>query len=405
MARAETASNRILAEDVLPLRVAAPAIPVPLDTIQPWHRPRKQYVRERQWIFYSERLIKHLKGRRVLSATASGPPDVRYLTLPGIDYLDVRLLANVCRDTGCSLTSVGFIAGSERKPETARAKLRERSLIDAGHITSSSHTFPTRFEEIAPPDGQAIRELERKGPFHIVNVDVCGAIAPRGARHPKRIIDAIYRLVESQLARYAHRWLLFITVDVRPTSIEGRTLSQLWQAVVANASLDAAFRDAVLSRFGELRADMETVLAEAQSAGGYNFLRVFALGLAKWLIHLAGGKNWSILTHSPYCYSTSGAASDDPTMPCLAFEFIPPPRSLRDPFEVTRAEPSPSSKPTDDPGIRAVEKVAAMDDLDTRMRRCPSLRYEMASRTKQLLKEAGYSDSALSELDELDHWQ
>lgn len=400
MARAETDSNRTL-EDVLPVRVDTPAVPISLDTIQPWHRPRKQFIRERQWILHSDRLINRLKGRPGLLATANRPPDVRFLTLPGIDYLDVRLLADVCRKRGCSLTSTGFIAGGEGNRETARAKVREQSLIKSGYITSSSHTFPSRFEEIAPPDGQAIRDLERKGPFHIVNVDVCGTIARPGETHPKRVIDAIYRLVESQLARAAHRWLLFITVDVRPNSIEESTLASLWQTVVENAK-DIVFRDAVLSTFGKSRSDLEAVLTDATSTGGYDFLRVFALGFAKWLIHLARSKQWSILTHSAYCYSTSGEASLDPTMPCLAFEFAPPPRSLSDPFDVTRAQPSPSNTPNDDTAIRAVEKVAAMDDLDDRMRQDQSLCHEMVSRTKELLEEAGYDNAALSGLDQ---WQ
>ena len=399
MPRAETDSDRSIAEDVLPVRVDTPAVPIPLDTLRPWHRPRKQYIREHQWILHSHRLINRLKGRPGLLATADRPPDVRFLTLPGIDYLDVRLLADVCRKSGCSLTSIGYIAGNEQNPNTARAKIREQSLINSGYITSSSHTFPSGFEEIAPSGGQAIRDLERKGPFHIVNVDVCGTIAPPSATHPKRIIDAIYRLVESQLTWSAHRWLLFITVDVRPRSIDSETLGKFWKAVLHNANQDSDFRDAVLSKLGETQSDVKAVLTDATSTGGYDFLRVFALGFAKWLIHLARSKQWSILTHSAYCYSTSGTPNHVPTMPCLAFEFTPPPRSLTDSFGVTRAQPSPSNTPNDNTAIRAVEKVAAMDDLDHLMRQDQSLRHEMVSRTKELLEEAGYDDDALNSLD------
>ena len=164
-------TDRQIAADILPAQIDDPAVPIELNVLHPWHRPRKQLVRERQWLYFSRHLIQGEKGQPGLPCPPNGDPEVRYLTLPGIDYLDVRQLADVCRELGCRLTSTGFQSGGEKNPYVARAKVREKSLIDAGHISINSHTFPRRFEDITHADSQAYRDLKRKGPFHIVNID------------------------------------------------------------------------------------------------------------------------------------------------------------------------------------------------------------------------------------------
>ena len=52
-----------LADDVLPPEIEELAVPADLDRIFPWHRPRKQLIREEQWMRYSRHLIEREKGR------------------------------------------------------------------------------------------------------------------------------------------------------------------------------------------------------------------------------------------------------------------------------------------------------------------------------------------------------
>ena len=399
MTALEHETDQKIVADVLPVELDEPAVPVELDTLQPWHRPRKQFIRERQWIFLSSSLIEEGKNTPGLPVPAIGLPEVRCLTLPGIDYLDVRLLADSCRKLGCCLTNTGFLAGSERNPNVARAKVREDSLIKAGHITHNSHTFRRRLEEIAAAHGQANRDLQRKGPFHIVNLDVCGSIASPSAQHPNRLIEAIYRIVEFQLAYKTGSWLLFVSTDVRHDSIETTTLCRLCDAMLANAKKNTSFRSKVLSMLDREKTDIEEATAEAFKSPGEKFLKLFSLSFAKWLLHLAHTKNWEIKMHTAYCYSTEVHGNDVPTMACLAFEFLPPPPGLQDDFQVVRVEPAIAGNP-DDTSIRAFTKVASMENLDRRMQVCQTLRKNMAERTRELLKEAGYSESVLMELQE-----
>ena len=127
-----TASNQQIIEDVLPAEVEA-AVPIPLDTLRPWHRPRKQFIREHQWMQISKEFIQREKDGPGLVIPPEGLPEVRYLTLPGIDYLDVRLLATLCNELGCCLTSTGFLAGNERNPRGCSCKISRR-FINQGRV-------------------------------------------------------------------------------------------------------------------------------------------------------------------------------------------------------------------------------------------------------------------------------
>ena len=394
----ENESDQKIADDVLPITPEEIAIPVELDKLQPWHRPRKQFIRERQWVHFSRDLIQKEKNSSGLPKPVKGLPEVRYLTLPGIDYLDVRLLADLCAELGCCLTSTGFLAGGERNPDVARANIREDSLIKAGRITDKSYTFRTRFEEITPEKSTAYKQLQRKGPFHIVNIDACGSIAAPTAQHAKRLIDAVYRLLEFQFAKMANRWLLFVTADVRLGSFAPETLDNLCGAIFENAQKNPKFHDAVITLFDQNGADIQEVVKAVSSSPGEKFLSLFSLGFTKWLLHLALGKGWDMKTHSTYCYSTEAQGNETPTMACLAFEFLPPQASLKDPFEVTKAAPATIRKDVDSSN-RALKKIARMVNLDHKLKSCNRLRKEMAQKTKKLLEEAGYPLSVLSELD------
>ena len=390
-------TDRQLADDVLPVRVKDLAVPVKLDRLLPWHTPRKQLVREEQWIELARRLIERERGRPGLRQEGDVQPEVRYLTLPGIDFLDVRQLGEVCTNLECRLTSTGFQSGGEGNRDVARAKVREQSLVDAGFITGNSHTFPRRFEEIVNVGSVAYRDLKLRGPFHIVNVDACGSVAAPTANHQNRLIDAVYRIVELQLELKTGRWLLFVTAHAVPASIARETLSRLCDAIHANADKNTGFRIALLPLLNTEEVDLREAIEAASGAAGKRFLRLFGLGMAKWLLHLARDKNWDMQTHHPFCYSTMPGEDTTPSMVCLAFEFLPPPAGLRDLFQVARAEPADDSSHRDT-SIRAVEKISGMANADCQLGTDEKLRTRMVENLRNLLEEAGYDQAVLADI-------
>ena len=397
----QTDTDGQIVDDVLPVRLEEPAIPAPL-TLQPWHRPRKQFIRQHQWAYHARRLIERQRGRPGLNSPLDRP-DVRYLNLPGVDYLDTRLIGQICRrarrgrkELDCQLTATGFLAGDERNPQVARAQMREKGLIDAGFITDDSHTLRRRIEEVADLNSQTYREIERRGAFHIVNVDACGSIAPPSSDHSRRLIDAIHRLLEFQFTSHASPWLLFVTTDARPASVAKETISRLWSEVRKNADHDVTFRHTVADIFSLPKDHQVSLPPSSVTDPGTAFLQLFALGFGKWALHLAERRHWGVKAHSAYCYSTTVEGDDAPTMACLAYEFQPPSPDHEDPFCVAAAsEPVPANAAGQSDSMRIAAKVLEMTNLDIRMTERVELNEEMSRETRRLLAEAGYPKDVL----------
>ena len=383
-----------LSDVVLPPEVSQLAVPLALNKLHPWHRPRKQFVRESQWVHYAKRLLGKLNAGK-----AGGPKEIRYLTLAGIDYLDVRLLGETCKEVGCELISTSFLAAREGNPVRARAQFREESLKQAGHLSDNSVTLPNRLEEVAFPKSQAYRELKKRAPFDIVNMDACGSIALPDASQSGRLLDALHRLVELQFNTRNTNWLLYLTTDARPETLSPELSNAFKEAIVENANYGNDFRDGAYELF-EISQDI--ALSDGLTAAAANadqFLRFYSLGLAKWLLKNSGAHDWEVKTLNSFFYSTSSLNDPRPTMASLAFEFIKRPVALQDQFGVANAVPIPY-QPAENYSLRAMRMATEMEDLDRRMMAEPSYRDELATRTKALLAEAGYQADILAEYEE-----
>ena len=394
------ASDRDIQNEVLPVEPDEKAIPIELDSLQPWHRPRKQFIRSRMWRKFSRNLIQRETGKPGLQIPPDGKPEVRYLTLPGFDYIDVELLADLCTEMGCILTSTGFLAGDgQSNPEVARAKIREQSLIDKKFISHHSFTHYRRLEEIAH-EKQASIILDERGPYHIVNIDACGSIAPpKGADGRTRIIDVVYRILEFQLQHKTGSWLLFLTTDARPNTIDEGTKNKLLDPIKNNAQTNIMFSRMVSSIFGK-NNDVEKAVKQSVDSSGENFLKFFTLGFSKWLIHLAKEKQWEVKTHETYCYHSGKNGTHEPTIVCMAYEFKRTHTGLHDSFNLAQVPPS-TAREIEDTSVRAAKKVDDMENVVSKLKSCDRLREEMKNQTKQMLEKIGYADAAIVGMEEI----
>lgn len=395
-----------IAEESLPPEVETGAVPMRLDSLFPWHRPRKQKVRQDQWVGLATTLVQQLQSQSVLvprqvtlpdGTSQVVDPEFRYLTLPGLDYLDVRMIGEMCNGRKVRLTSVGFLSDAVEAPQMARARVREVGLIQAGFISDTSITLPRGLETVCGNNSGTLKELRRRAPFHVMNIDACGSIAPRRATHSGRLIDAIHKLVELQLSKANHRWLLFLTVDARDGDMDPATFDQLCDAIRENAAGDDAFRDGVVAFLAPGASNVNAAIGAARSAGARPFLDVFALGLSKWLLHLAQTKQWSVRLKRSHCYSTRPVDEPEPSMCSLALEFIPPPAGLSDPFGVSRQAPAVGGSPVN-ASLQILAGASGMDDLDAVLEADPEESGRLNEATRRLLAEVGYEESALRPL-------
>jgi len=397
-----------LVVDALPPEVDQDALPLELNALAPWHRPRKQSVRERQWVSLTRDLISRLKSNgelqeRVVTLDNGSRhrelPELRYLTLPGLDYLDARLLGAAAQEQGCRLTLFGFLDDASNTRVLARARVRQEGLVQSGHITTQSNTLPRKFESICYSNGDTLGQLKRTGPYHVVNIDACGSVAPKNSDQATRLVEAIHKLVELQISSNTSRWLMFLTVDVRLEHMDEETFDLLCDAIRRNAVESAEFAAAAAHLFDPgAGQDFEGSLATARAAGPRSALDVFSLGIAKWLLHMVDGRHWSVRMKRSFCYSTTGAEDGPATMCSLAIEFIPPGPGLVDPVGASRQPPALGG-PQGDAGLQIVEAVSQLVDLDALLAADDALTSELNWRTRELLLEAGYQGEALRPLE------
>src|SRR5712671_1554546 len=104
MSEQETDNNSVeasdeLSEDIVGVGEYRFSVPGKKNFL-PWHRPRKQFVRNDQWCHYIQELLKELN---MDSGTLT------YFGLPGVDLLDVRYFgAVVCEPRSLKLRFLGF---------------------------------------------------------------------------------------------------------------------------------------------------------------------------------------------------------------------------------------------------------------------------------------------------------
>ena len=214
----------------LPAEVENLAVPKKLE-FAPWHKPRKQYVRKFQWIHHARCIIAQLRDGGKLD---HGTP-LRYLTLPGPDLLDIRLLADVCSDENIPLQYIGFCHASESEAERLRRNIHQFSIEHNERITPGSEVHPARIEDVSVKGSEAETLMERSGPFDIINLDACGPIANDRHKSNDRLIDAIRKIVEFQLNKSRQPWILYLTTPFQTDNVSKKSLQVLQTQITKNA--------------------------------------------------------------------------------------------------------------------------------------------------------------------------
>lgn len=377
---------------VLPFDVEEEAIPVPLDKILPWHRPRKQFIRTAQWEMYARRLITRLVKENALE---SGK--INYLSLPGIDYFDVEIIAQLAHSQQLRLESTGFLAEAEGSQYQARSQIRLDSLIKKGLVEDTSTTFPYEFEQLASTSTPTYREIKRRTPFHIINIDACGSLAIPSTTNSSSILEGIYHLVELQLNAISSRWLLFLTTDVRPNNLSSQVIEALLKAIQQNAEESEAFKLNTIEYLGLDDSNFENSL-RITSEDQTKFISFFVLGFSKWLLHNAQEVNWDVKCLDQYCYSTTPQSNDYASMACLAFEFVPRLVSLPNRHNaINILNKGVSATSTIDYSLQALKIASKTLNVDSYLLEEGEIQTKCAEGQLKMLEDSGYHQAALDE--------
>lgn len=370
-------------DDILSRIVRRPTVEAPpIRAFKPWHRPRKQWVRRYQW---HDQVLEALRETHF-------PADAkvaRYLSMPGEDLLDVRVLREACETLGLDLRFTGLNAVRRGSSDDVQLNLSESEVRGLGRIHAGSTILRERFESIGNRESLAYAEVRDAGPYHAINVDLCDHIAlrPQTGGGPT-IIDALAEIIQLQIRHAAHPWVLFVTTRVAPDQIDPRNLAALIKAISDNVEASGDFGERTS---GLLRAEGERLrgaLADPASLDPRRFADLFTLGFGKWLLqYVAAAQPSRTLTMLPSClYSIQPDHSD---MLSLAFRSDSRQRPAHDGYGLVEGgAPSPDDEVNLALGL--LDAVAGMFDLDERLAQDVQMLEAVTVESEQLLRAAHY---------------
>jgi len=386
-----TTEDDDFSESVLPPEASPLASPEPLK-FQPWHKPRKQYIRVEQWL----RHINGIVGKLGLHNFADGEP-LRYMTLPGPDLLDIRMVADFCSSKSIKLRYTGFCLSTDTEERRLRQNINEFSITHKDAVISSSKVVRSRLQDVGLKNSEAALEMVKGGPFDVINIDACEPLAGDDKDVSGRLVDAIRSITEYQLDRRRKPWMLLLTTPIQADSISKQSMKVLNDQVILNTQNDASFLDELSTRF-ESGEDVAAYLERVSQKTGDGLLSIFSLGVAKWLIHLAEQARFKVLKLKGYSYSMLRKPPYEANMVSLCFLFEPVELTISDETGLTKN--TASSIGGDLPistHIRALKRSYDIENLDEKLREDAATYEQMVLQSKELLKRVGYPVDDMSE--------
>lgn len=358
-------------------------------TFAAWHHPRKQYVRIHQWCSEVQKLIPKL-------GLGAGDP-FRYLTLPGNELLDVRAIESVCEKAGVKLRYLGFNSVGPDTPDQAELALSQSEVRSLAGIDEFSDVLEDRLEAIANERSPAFARTQKSGPFHAINLDLCDCIAFREVGHSKGSpLEATGRLLELQLSTTTP-WLLFITTKAQPSLIGDFARDGFMRALDANSKASDAFRAKLADTLSADLEALDTALAAAWDQQDGRFLKLFCMGLGKWLLGIlsraAPPRELKLISS---CFYQSGP--DGPDMLSLAFYCAGSQQAVQDAYSILPAASNPPPPTEVEAALGLGEKIAELFDLDAHLTNDPALTEKLIAQKGRLLATVRYA------ADEYESW-
>ena len=323
---------------------------------KPWHKPRKQYVRDIQWRAQIVALLEEGRSER---------DTLRYLGLPGDDLLDLRYFhSEICAPRNIGLRFLGFNTSANPASDgqtdlnVSFDEVRKLSAVDP-----NSDIIWDDFKLIGDDNSTAWQKAKSLGPYDVINLDLCDGF---GKHEPGRLDETYYAAINKLLSLQAHRmdsWLFFLTTRSERRHVHPDLLARLVAKYLSNLGTCEAFKVASEEAFGI--SDESTLSAAAGTPEGH--LAVLLVGLCKWFLGLSTAHQppWIVEVRSVIGYRVYARAEHDDLI-SIALRFTPTFSPVIDPMGIANhavALPDEGSLAAE--AVRKIEKRACADDILT----------------------------------------
>lgn len=246
----------------------------------PWHKPRKQYIRNKQWNAVTASLIEHLqlrgKGR-----------SLQYLSLPGSDLLDVRSLYSVCAEKEVRLKFVGLNEITAGDKESLMDQLISvNELRGLEYVDPLSDVYEDQLERLCVNKSIAQEQIIKASTsYDVINIDLCRSMLESPPKEKQgNYYDALFKLLRHQADNRTEDWLFFVTTRTNQDMVHEDAFRKFVEVLEQIFDLDQTVYD----KCNELEIFSKDVLVgrridiEKIDPASYNNL--VNAGIGKWVL-------------------------------------------------------------------------------------------------------------------------
>ena len=374
--------NNELAQGIAPESIGH-VVPLPLKKdFKGWHKPRKQWVRREQWCKETRSLLEKLR--------LDGRP-LRYLSLPGEDMLDIRVLAALCTELNQNLKCLGFDESIGKRSDRAEVNISRNEISNC--IEPTSVIRADNISVLKSTTSQGFKYVKELGPFDVINLDLCGSLSCVDCPDNHQ---ALKNLCEFQVNESREPWLLFLTTRAESQQVNLEHLPRYLEILKKNTDNLPCFGDRFTQLTGfDMRSYRETDDNQKliDVIDGAGFVRLFAAGIGKWLLQLVlkSKISWEVNMLDSCWYRVEDNQTSDsfPNMLSLAFLFSPTGIALIDSSGLASSNPA---QETDEGSLAMgiLEKTENLTDLDVKVDLDGVLHDELVRESADLMKAARY---------------
>ncbi|KWS44731.1 PP_RS20740 family protein [Pseudomonas savastanoi] len=348
----------------------------------PWHRPRKQFVRDYQWFEQIKKLY---------IDSGSNQKQLTYLGLPGVDLLDLRYFHSaICLEHEIKLKFLGFnSAASPSNDSQTEMAISLDEVTKLEHIDPRSEVIWDDFCQIGNTNSNAWKKACAAGPFNVINLDLCDGF---GLQPPNCMEDNHYNALNQLLtlqSRSAQPWLLFLTTRAGTNHVHSDVLERLKSHYSKSLHECLSFKEVSNDSF----SIQDNISLEEALKTGEGLMSVFITGICNWLLNIATSQRppTKVEVKSVIGYKVN-SKSEGSDLISVALKFIPVFDANTDVLGL--ATNARSSLDICDLSTKAIRRVAAIKDADAILEADEAIAKKMTDDMGRLLQEARYDMNA-----------
>jgi len=347
---------------------------------EPWHRPRKQWIRCNQW---------NKEIRKLTAKLRLNDRPLRYLSLPGDDLLDFRMIVELCQGKGVNVKLVGFNK-MEYEKSKEEVRVAKNEVFAHSVVVENSDIHPDDFNKISDKESVAHKFAYEKGPYDVINLDLCDSFS--GTDEDESYYKAMLNLIKIQRSR-GEPWIFLLTTRGDSKKVNIRDCQKFWRNIRTNVTGSKDFKNILEKSFLTDSYDSIGNISDyMEQLASPKFEKLFGLFLGKWLLGvIRSSQRWTVELLDSYWYRTKSASNSTPNMLSLAFFFEQRESPIVDPAGLAQPDESQHTKYDEESqAIGVIKGVNSLIDLDLHLHENESEFEDSIVKSETLLKKAGY---------------